>query len=239
MAWKIDPLEFAFARILPVIGIGIGLFGFQIKDTATGFLILFASLFVVSTIAAVFYKLRQSTARLVVGPQKYNQALYESKESIVQKAHEFLIVTGSRARDHHYLKKIESCLSSNPELEHLRVLYGRGNNFSEELKVHLKKLLSIASDRKKSGATESRIRIYYLDLTKGDYIERFVCVSEKVGMIAIQSPNGLDEYDTGVLVASKSHCQKWASVLRGVKQLTGAVEIATDEDIERISKEKG
>lgn len=150
-----------------------------------------------------------------------NQQLKESLLETVGLAEKELAICGSRSADGDYLAAIEQALFQKPTLVHHRVLIGPPRN--QVLKDHLLRIIN--RDALPSGDRRTFFGIAPL----GAEPEFFVCASESQAVIVLPSVNGLQRYDTGLLITDSAITERYVAYVRALngtsRKLTSAEDI--------------
>lgn len=158
---------------------------------------------------------------VVTSERKIFEHLYESNESVVKGANEFIVATGSRSRDQKYLSTIEESLTQNGKIGYCRILFGAPKN--DIMKKHVNKAIDIINNRAQRTGSRS-IVISQVDLDDTVF-ERFISCSERKAVIALPSIHTSAGYDTALVIESEEICRQLANRVKDYASLPSATRI--------------
>lgn len=128
---------------------------------------------------------------------------------IVETAHEFLYVTGSRSRDDDYLAAIAASVESKPDFVHRRILFGPPR--SEEMFAHIRGLLGAGDPRRRFVRRVQSVGIAICSDQKNYPAEACICMNEKRALLVLPSIISPWQYDTAIVFDNASVIAGWKS----------------------------
>lgn len=153
------------------------------------------------------------------------QEIIAANINIVTSARRILACIGSRSRDESYLREIENALKTRPELIHYRVL--SLPPFKKVFQDHLLKLLNIRNPANRSqGYKTTHIGIFD-NLTKQP--ETLLCANESSVLIVLPSMQGINEYNTALLIEDADTTQKFLHLTKSLYH--GSINLETSDAI--------
>jgi len=122
--------------------------------------------------------------------------LLAAMTSVVSGARQVLVTTGSRSAEARYLETIEQALRRRPALVHYRILFG-----PPRTRVLCEHLLALGRLRPLDGGPGG-LRTLFVGVVEdvAEEPERFICASERQGVLAIPSLVTPGNFDTGVVL---------------------------------------
>ncbi|MEG8184183.1 XRE family transcriptional regulator [Nocardia terpenica] len=124
--------------------------------------------------------------------------LHAAMLAVVEDAHHWLAVTGSRSRDIAYLQAIETVLADRHELVHYRILFGPPRHTL--LRDHLLRLIELRDPDDRSLGIKT-LHIAMIDIIDApDIPERFFAANEHTAVVPIPSLTSSDAFDSGVML---------------------------------------
>ncbi len=157
--------------------------------------------------------------------------LYSELYDVIDKASQYLVVSGSRSRDPRYLQRIRDKLTSDLHVEHYVVLYGPPR--SKNLEDHLRNLFATRPALTERDGVNN---LHVVELpSAGRLPERFICASEKKAVIPIQSCNRISEYDTALVLTDPQIVAELASQFKNIAELSVARKITKAEHVSRAA----
>ncbi len=140
-------------------------------------------------------KIQDNNVRIIRDSEELKNEIYQSAESVVAKAKQIIIVTGSRSRDEDYLRSIERKITQSASICYVRILVGPPHH--QALRDHIERIRSAAAAV--AGWPRDKIKIVETPYG-GEWPERFICASESKAVIITQSPNSPWAFDTGIVI---------------------------------------
>jgi transcriptional regulator with XRE-family HTH domain len=125
-----------------------------------------------------------------------HRELHHAMLAVVEGAHHYLAVTGSRSRDTAYLHAIETALAQRPSLVHYRILFGPPRH--RTLTEHLLRLVELRNPEDRSLG----IKTLHISMIDTDIPERFFAANDTAAVVPIPSLTALDGFDCGVILGT-------------------------------------